>query len=739
MPRRLRHFFLVTLIAVCPAEIAAAQDAAPDRETITFAGEIEAGQLVEVVSEELGVSVQYRPEDLRQRITLRVREAIPRGQLWSIMTATLESQGLAVVETEQAGLFRILPISQAATQNPRVRLAPGDAPALPDDAPAASFVSAVVELGSLDPAQAATAVQPLLTPNAGVAKPIGGSRLLLIADVRRRVEQAMALLERIDAPLDPAGRFIVDLEHGDAERVAEFAQRTLIAEVTAATKTPITATPSAPAQLIALPGGDRLMVVAPSSREAELRALIAELDVESPVETRRYATEVAPAEELAEAIRTLLSAGQGGESARISTSRLLGAVMVTASEADHARITELLEQIEASPPSQRSQLRAFTIENRDAEELAATLRELLAAGLEDAGQTSGNPVLVDRSGVSRVMSRGEAERALGEGEPATDRAADRPVAAVATETLTLTVDRQTNTMIALGDAAALRELGSLIERLDVRQPQVMIEATLVSLSESDSLDFGVELRGRFQTGQTSVDLSSLFGLASGAALPMGTGFTGVVLNPGDYEVVVRALATTNRGRTLSIPRILVNNNATQTVRAVRREPFTSLNASDTVATTSFGGTQDAGTTLTVTPQIAQGDHLVLDYAVELSAFVGEATSTAGGGVIPPPSQQNTIDGQVTIPDGYTVVLGGIRNSSESEGRSKVPLLGDIPIIGALFGTTGTSNSDSRFYVFVQATILRDPGFRDLRLVGERDLEDAGVSDGMPRLEPLWIE
>ena len=108
-------------------------------------------------------------------------------------------------------------------------------------------------------------------------------------------------------------------------------------------------------------------------------------------------------------------------------------------------------------------------------------------------------------------------------------------------------------------------------------------------------------------------------------------------------------------------------------------------------------------------------------------------------MIPPPSQQNTVDGSVTIPDGYTVVIGGVENTTDGRSRSRVPLVGRLPVIGWLFGTTSKSETRDRFYVFIWASVLRDPLFEDLKQLSGGDLAEAGVDDGVPSLEPLWID
>ena len=309
----------------------------------------------------------------------------------------------------------------------------------------------------------------------------------------------------------------------------------------------------------------------------------------------------------------------------------------------------------------------------------------------------------------------------------------------------LTADEGTNTLIATGDARRLAQLEQLIGQLDVRQPQVMIEAMVVSLTEGQTLDLGVELEKLQINGETLITLSSLFGLGApgmagaleGMALPGaggGAGFTGVALSPGDFRTLVRALETLNEGRSLNIPRVLVNNNQQATLDSVLQAPFLSTNASNTIATTSFGGTQDAGTTVTVTPQIAAGDHLILEYAVSLSTFVGESSDPG----LPPPRQQSNLQSVVTIPDGYTIAVGGMEIESSAEAISQIPLLGDIPLIGELFKNRSRSTTRSRFYVFIRANVLRHDGFEDLKYLSDRDILAADVDDGWPVVKPRVI-
>ena len=303
----------------------------------------------------------------------------------------------------------------------------------------------------------------------------------------------------------------------------------------------------------------------------------------------------------------------------------------------------------------------------------------------------------------------------------------------------MTVDKGTNTLIAVGEPRLLTQLESLIKTLDIRQPQVLIEVTLVSLSDSDTLSLGVELERLFDgPDDTAIRLSSLFGLTGGTAgnrtVGDGGGFTGAVLNPGDFAAVVRAVENVSKGRSVSVPRVLVNNNEQATFGSVLQQPVGTLERTDSTLTGGFAGTQDAGTTISVKPQIAEGDHLVLDYSVSLSSFVGNSP----GAGLPPPRKQNKVDSVATIPDGHVVVVGGLELLTDAQNAQQIPLLSRVPILGELFKNQSDSKGRQRFYVFIKPTILRQERFEDLKYISANDRNDAGVADGLPVVEARVI-
>jgi general secretion pathway protein D len=251
---------------------------------------------------------------------------------------------------------------------------------------------------------------------------------------------------------------------------------------------------------------------------------------------------------------------------------------------------------------------------------------------------------------------------------------------------------------------------------------------------------GVLLSTTWVQGDTFFQLASLFGLGSpdplGTTLPSasGTGLSTAVLNPGDFSAILRALETVSEGRSLTIPKVLVNNNQEATLDSTVQSPYATINASNTVATTSFGGTFDAGTTISVKPQVADGDQIVMEYSVSLSRFTGLPTDPA----LPPPRQETSLQSIVTIPDGYTVVVGGLTIDSETDDTSKVPWIGDLPIVQHLFKDRSRTVSKSRFFVFLRCNVMRNARFEDLRYLSDRELALAELGDGWPKLEPRVI-
>jgi general secretion pathway protein D len=303
----------------------------------------------------------------------------------------------------------------------------------------------------------------------------------------------------------------------------------------------------------------------------------------------------------------------------------------------------------------------------------------------------------------------------------------------------VTADIGSNTLIIIAEPPVQQAYEQLIEFLDKRRPQVMIEARIVIIDTSDNYTLGVEVSGGDRVGARKLFAFSSYGLstvnpASGAlTINPGQGFNATLVDPTTADVVVRALTNHRRAKVLSSPKILVDDNATGTLTSVNEVPFTSVNASQTVATTSFAGFAEAGTTITVTPTISEERHVNLDYIVTLNSFTG--TGSAG---VPPPRQTNEISSRVTVPDTYTIIVGGLAQKNVADTLRGIPYLENIPLIRELSSLQTSDNNETSLFVFLRPVIVDDDKFRDLIYLSTVDSKRANEGHNFPASEPLLM-
>lgn len=706
-----------------------------------LAGEIELARLIDLCAERLHMRFEYDASQVRGTVTLRLPGGVNDDELWTLTNRALAARGFTAVRTNDSGVLSITKLSDAAGASLIAEAGTDEQ---------AGFVTTVVRVENQPTKTIVDALKPVLTSNVGIAIALGDSGLLMIADLKPRVEDALALVARMDQPSTSPLVEIVRAKYVSSTQLAASVLAAIAVRDAIATM-PLKG------KVTASSDGNSLVVVAPPTEREFLLDLIQTFDVPQPVERRSYAPSTFSTSEVARLIEQTARdpAPRGaGDAWQLVIDDLTGTIFVTATLAEHAEIEALLERLEAMPESARRPMRTFAIRNRPVSEILGVVDSLVAAGLldersheNDASSRTTPAQRSDRNASnlqsSTNASATESKKSLA--SPTEESAAD--TRANASELgLSLTADEPTNTLIAIGPSRQLDALQELIAQLDTRQPQVMLDVLAVSLSDDETLDLGAELQRLEVNGSTIFQLASVFGLSSvsptsAVTPPPGRGFTGVILDPGSFSVVIRALETLNEGRSLTMPRVLVGNNQEATINSVLQQPFVSTNASDTVATTSFGGTQDAGTTVNVRPQIAAGDHLVLEYSVAISTFVGEAIDAT----VPPPRQQNTLQSLVTIPDGYTIVVGGLEIVTHSKGESRIPFLGAIPGVGELFKNRSNTATRSRFFVFIRPTVLRHNGFEDLKYISDQNRGNLAIPDaevpnfqGWPEVEPRVI-
>ncbi len=681
------------------------QDDIAAAERVSLPDRLDLARLVDLAANQAGMAVTYDQAQLRGEVTLRGAGSVQSDELFPLASSVLASRGWVFVEMTDGGLA-VVRANEASRS--------GRGPAFLDQpAPLGGlFGSMIIEAQHRSASSLIEAIKPLLSDGLGSAEAVPGTAFVVVSDDGARLAEIGAMLDRIDgsASMVTATRYLP--RSRSAEALSELA--TSVAES-------VSTLGSRPYAGKLLAKNNELFIIAPARDAARWRMLLESLDSLPPVRTQSYTPAAFGAAEIAKLLEQSALDLESDDRRRLLVNDLTGALLVTGTEDDHAAVQRVLTELDSVPEASRRPARQYVLKNRDVDDVLPLLEQLLALPGSDVieGDDQPLPVLASRPSAA-------APSAVGGG--------------LDTQELpNLVADRASNSLFAVATPAEHSRVESLIERLDVRQAQVMLEVLMVSLSDDESLDLGVEIDRLIDGPDNSIGrLSSLFGLGADAAATAvggaGAGLTGVVLTPGEFSVVVRALEAVNQGRSVSTPRVLVENNSPATLDAVLEAPFLSTNASDTVATTSFGGSESAGTQVQVTPQIAEGGHVRLEYSVSLSAFVGESASAS----LPPPRQQTSVSSVATIPDGYTVAVGGIEVNTDGDAETRVPGLGSIPLIGELFKNRSRSNSKSKFYVFIRAEVLRSPTFADLRFLSDQQTDAAGVDDGWPEVAPRMI-
>lgn len=310
-------------------------------------------------------------------------------------------------------------------------------------------------------------------------------------------------------------------------------------------------------------------------------------------------------------------------------------------------------------------------------------------------------------------------------------------------------DAITNSLLIAANKTRYAEVLDLIELLDRRQDQVLIETALIELSGSDLFDLGVELGlaslpgigelGGF--GVTSFGLSTIEDLDPVDGIPdtkvpnLGTGFTAGILDGDQFALpfLVKAAETNENANVLNIPSVLVSNNGSATVSTEDEEPYTNTTALGSSASTqdSFGGYEKAGITMKISPSISAARYLRLGIELEISSFRNPTLANS-----PPPKTTRKLTTQVNVPDGDTMVIGGIITDNKRESESKIPLLGDLPGVGWLFRSNSKTGSRTSLYFFVTPHILHDEDFADLGELSYKAKQDAAQRIGLDRVRMI---
>lgn len=271
----------------------------------------------------------------------------------------------------------------------------------------------------------------------------------------------------------------------------------------------------------------------------------------------------------------------------------------------------------------------------------------------------------------------------------------------------------TNALIISAPPAIMGTLDSVIERLDIRRAQVLVEAVIVEVSDSKVNELGVQ----WKTTDTAIDSEGVFGgfkssfkgqnidTFPGSPVQLDAGLSFGFYRNGSLRSLIRALSTDDSMNILSTPNLVTLDNEEGKIVVGQNVPFVtgSSTSASNPSTNPFQTIerQDVGITLKIKPQINEGDSVTLDVYQEISSVTND---TSAADIV---TNKRSIETRVLVKDQATLVLGGLISDETRDSGDRVPFLAKIPLVGKLFRSDRKEVSKKNLMVFLKPTIIND--------------------------------
>lgn len=352
-------------------------------------------------------------------------------------------------------------------------------------------------------------------------------------------------------------------------------------------------------------------------------------------------------------------------------------LLVNATPEQHIQISQIIAYIDREAIQAAIPYRIYRLENQNPEDLAETLNSLIGKTVTDA--------------------EGKIQQTVKYTE----------------ENIVIVPDKNTFSLIVYASKKNQEWIGSLIQSLDRRRPQVLIDVSLVEITRDDQFNYDLDIVANAKGAVTDtlvVTGGPISAAATGRTFLEGRvnsgSLTGFLSND-SIQALLTLVDSKGYGRVLARPKVLVNDNeegtiSTENVTYIAQRTTTIVPGVDTPQTSETYTPYTAKIELKITPQISEGSLLRLEIEMLRNDFQ-EISGAVGG---PPDEKKSSVNTIVTVPDGSTIILGGLTRLSQNKSTNKVPILGDIPIAGTLFRNADKSVNDSKLYIFVKANILR---------------------------------
>jgi len=453
------------------------------------------------------------------------------------------------------------------------------------------------------------------------------------------------------------------------------------------------------AHLAATARADALVVADSAANVNRIMRLVRELDRDNADLIEVVPLKFAAAVPLVATLQQLLAAapaGTPGIAPPIAADERSNSVLIGGPPTEKMRIRALIRDLDVPGSKTAEQIEVIYLRFATAKELVPVLQ---AVG--DRAQTSGN-------------------------RPGGQGAQNISVVAVSLKKKRFQVqaDEATNAIIVQAEPELMAQIKEVVAKLDIRRAQVLVEGIVAEVSNNKADELGVQWKtsvpqdGFFAGSRLpGVEAGSITDPFPGDDVPsLLTGLTLGYFSAGDLRTLIRALSGDQYTNVLSTPTLMTLDNAEAEIVVGQNVPFITGQFTNNATTPDNPfqtiERQDVGILLKVKPQINDGDTLTLEIEQEVSSV---DRATTGSDLI---TNKRAIKTSVLVDDKQIIVLGGLISDELRENETKIPLIGDIPVIGHFFSNTNSDFTKTNLMVFLRPTIIRDQKTNQL-LTGQR--------------------
>ena len=660
-------------LAIAPAPPGAAQnrEASPSSGMVTLDfNDAELSAVIEMIAKMTGRNFIY-DDRVRGRVTIVSPSPMPVEQAYAVFESVLQVKGFTTVTTP-GGAIKVVPVREAkesSVETVRSSLRPPNRD---------RFVTRLIPLNYIDADSIVNTLKPLVSKDAAMAA-YAPTNTVILTESASNIRRLIEILESIDVETYKEELAVIPVEYADAGTLAEQVSEIYGAEVSAA------ATPARRRSQRAGRRGNQPEVATSAARK--------------PV--------------------------------RILTDDRTNSLLVLAARPQLEEVRRLVAKLDV-PVRGGGRIHVYYLKNANAEEMAQTLSGLIGGG-----------------GGSAAAPPPGAAGAAGGAAPAIRTAVTGLAGGIS-----VTADPATNSLIIQASQEGFNTLKAVIEQLDVERPQVLVEALIMEVDVTDGKDLGFSGLLRTINGDTDFLLATAtdptvagaLGAATGPAAPITAPLIGRVLrNTLDIDDdgnatggslidgIIRLSARNGDVNIISAPHILTSDNEQAEIRVGDNIPIITSRvesaAGQTVGLSSSVNVerQDIGVTLRVTPQITEGDSLRLEIFQEISA-INETLAVGDVEDVGVALTNRRIENTVIVKDTETVVIGGLIGDEYQDSVSKVPWLGDIPVLGWAFKSQSTTLIKKNLLVFLTPRIVRSPLDLESETIRKREEFSEKVGD-----------